>query len=101
MKYLKTYEENNTEPQIDEYVAIGLPRMIKSEWVINRNPKYFIGQIVDKKNIGKKGNIYKVLYDDTLDHYTKEWWVLKNEILKHSKNKRDLEFVDSISKYNI
>lgn len=101
MKHLKTFEENSIEPQIGEYVAIGLPRMIKSQWVIDRNPTYFIAKIVDKKRVDKKSNIYKILYDDTLDHYTKEWWVLKSEILKHSKNKRDLEFVSSISKYNI
>jgi hypothetical protein len=101
MKYLKTFEENNTEPQIGEYVAIGLPKMINYQWIIDNNPKYFIGQIVDKKNVDEKNNIYKILYDETLFNGVKLWWVLKDEILKHSKNKSDLEFVNSIGKYNI
>jgi hypothetical protein len=96
MKYIKTFETLQKEPQIGDYVAIRLPHMVASQYVRDNNPGIFIAKIVDMKN-----NIYKVQYDNTFKHMWKNWWVQKFEFIDHAKNRRDLDYIFNIDKYNL
>lgn len=98
MRYIKTYEKFTKEPQIGDYVAVKIPRMIK--YVLGR-PNLDLNQIYFAKVVNKEGGIFGVEFGDDFYNFTKKWWMMRDEIIDFSKNKEDLEYLIIADKYNL
>ncbi len=114
MKYLKTYEDINNEPQVGDYVICGVPGIRESD-----NPDMFnfikntIGQIVKIENSDTAYPTYYVHYNNipeylkfdsrkspSLSIFNEEPFRRKN-ITYWSKNKEELELKIIANKYNL
>jgi len=108
MKHLKTYESDETEPQVGDYVICYEPSINLKAFIENN-----IGQI-DKINIELLGHINSKIYYVKYDNMPEELLikhkgmlvdnnraVFKEEILHISKYKEDLEPYISSKKYNL
>ena len=108
MKYIKTYEDLNDEPNLGDYV---ITTVIISD--VDPKLKFFL-----ENNVGKICKIedhvisYLVKYENTPfdlfiginDNYKKDvgyWWFDKLEIKIHSSNKEECEAYLNAKKYNL
>jgi len=98
MKYIKTYENSQLEPQVGDYVAVKKPKMLAfpNPTAFDNLNKIFIGRIV-----GKKNNNYGVKYPKKFPNNIETWWIQRSEIIDFSKNKEDLKYIKQAQKYNL
>jgi hypothetical protein len=91
MKYLKTFESNN-EPQKGDYA------------IVEVDSKYYKGKIIGKVNWIAKYNladIYVSVKFKLPDGHTFNDAFYLKDIIKFSKNKKQLEYILAADKYNI
>ena len=92
MKYLKTFENNN-EPQKGDYA------------IVEVSSKYYKGKIIGKiKGIAKYNlgpDIFVSVKYRLPDGHTFNDVFYMKDIIKFSKNKKQLEYILTANKYNI
>jgi hypothetical protein len=102
MKYLKTFEENENEPQVGDYVIVRENRILLLDSFFSEN----VGRIVDDKY--SRRYPFLVQFENIPDDLKIEFGDKNNsrqfsidEIDHWSKNKEDLELMISANKYNL
>lgn len=100
MKYIKIYK-SKYDPEIGEF-AITEPDPLRfglsDYW--REFVKYNIGKIVGiSDDIPYKERKYKIEYNDEMSKQI--LWFLKKEIIAHSKNMEDLDYIIKANKYNL
>ena len=105
MKYIKTYEQNNNEPQIGDYVICTDQNPEVSEFTLNN-----VGKIVKYILMNNDRFPYKVKYKNVPVKLIDKGYIFDNndirktsrdEIIHWSKNKKDLELILYTKKYNL
>jgi len=103
MKYIKSYENITRVPQIGNYVAVKMPKMIKlPQWKIENFgidlEKIYIAQIID---INRQKGIFKIKFGNDFYSIDKTWWMTKNEIIDFAIHPIYLEYILAADKYNL
>jgi len=101
MKYIKTYENIDNEPKVDDYVLC--EEETKDENV-KEYVKTHIGQILIIEDLLKTMYNYKVFYKNSNKYFGNNGncrSMERNEIIHWSKNKEDLLPYLTANKYNL
>lgn len=101
MKYIKAYEKLN-QPTLGHYVLVKTQPDSKNKWWVEKQ----IGKIVDIDTIynSQHNDNYELgveFVNPDRNDGKNIWWTNRDNIIKFSKNKEDLEIFVDINKYNL
>ena len=106
MKYIKTYEDLNDEPNLGDYV---ITTVIISD--VDPKLKFFlennVGKIIQDQGKGHQQYLVKYgsFYHGLGDYTIREWWFDKTEILYCSSDEEEvisiLPYIHDVNKFNI
>jgi hypothetical protein len=100
MKHLKRFNENihSREPKVGDYVILSFRHSdINTKTFFNRE----IGQIVDINNLKTYFLPYTIRYENVTPENSYVTYAFREQIVKFSDKKGDLEVMINADKYNI
>ena len=99
MRHIKTFENNNDEPRIDDYVILNVKNLKFSDPDIDKHYRnIFTGNVYKIINY-YSGSAYVIDFYD--EHHPNGWTVYIEDILAFDKDKEIVKYKNNINKFNL
>jgi len=86
------FEKKETPPQIDDYVIVYDDRVL---WQYREKSNFIIGKIIKIRYIAYNTPEYAIVSGNRIIYFKRE------DIIEYSKNRKELEYIEDVNKYNL